>query len=600
MNKGISILVRLFIFLTALMAVACSSSTGNQALPQSSIPAPSECSGSSCITVSAPNTSGLVTVTASAGTVPNSALVIVEINAAEAGFFEKALGIFCGTAHAQASCTLDIPQCRDVDDDFEGECQFAAEADGSFVVQVPASINDRIQVRYLDPDNCKEVSVGDNTVNNDFIPLNMEGLAIDDDGSSTAYIWGQNSSGQNNLVRVDVAALTVTHSTEISSDDLSGTPRTVLHIPTGQSEEKLLLLTDEEATLVEFSDTTPRFHQIEEIPDIDQNGMPQAVPLNANMAVIQKGFRFPTQNEIGQDPTLSEGHFCLDPRLYGAQSDRIFFARTINNDSHNHPISIMDGIPSTLESTDSFTARAIHYAFETFDSTLANAILQEVPVMVMDPFGGKGFFIGKFIFNDGSTRFHLFEIPVTAGLCDAEVDIFKFPNLIHLALQETMEAPGSFFFLDWDAFDTTAGTYGLVLIPDSSANTVFLVDLQQRQVFEDVSISPLETTRLTGIQKIMRTHVNADLPVRTLGLSDSHRLAKISILGMVSDGIFSSPTLEEMDPDVIAGVNPVDMKLMVTAADESAQTLEANLVILSRGLENDGLSNLRIIDASDL
>lgn len=121
------------------------------ALPQTSIPLPSN----DPVTVSSPNSSGNVTVSATASSVPSNSIVVVQVGSSSAslnlddlfqGYFESAQA---------ATCTSTVPACPSLDAD--GKCQSTANTDGSFSIDVPATTSSTIAVTYLDPDDaCTE------------------------------------------------------------------------------------------------------------------------------------------------------------------------------------------------------------------------------------------------------------------------------------------------------------------------------------------------------------------------------------------------------------------------------------------------------------
>lgn len=133
--------------LLSLLLFANCSTTGG-ALPQASVPIPK----SDPITIASPSPVGLVTVTGASNAVPGDVTLIALVSSASARFdLDLLLNLFVGTALAQKiECPSELPACPTLS---VGCCQAMAMSDGSLTFTVPASVNDKISVDFLDPDN---------------------------------------------------------------------------------------------------------------------------------------------------------------------------------------------------------------------------------------------------------------------------------------------------------------------------------------------------------------------------------------------------------------------------------------------------------------
>ncbi|MCP5464004.1 MAG: hypothetical protein H7A33_03170 [Deltaproteobacteria bacterium] len=128
--------------------------TGGSALPQASIPPPSD-----DIQVSSPDSQGFVVVQGSSSSqIPDSGVVTIEVVSSSASLSLPQLpGLIDLIPKAYAAtCESELPQCPELDGD--NKCQKTANTDGSFSLRVPAGATDSLIIGYLDPNaGCEEV-----------------------------------------------------------------------------------------------------------------------------------------------------------------------------------------------------------------------------------------------------------------------------------------------------------------------------------------------------------------------------------------------------------------------------------------------------------
>ncbi|MDO8519762.1 MAG: hypothetical protein Q7T11_06325, partial [Deltaproteobacteria bacterium] len=294
-----------------LLAAACSSTS--KALPQASIPAPTGCEGDDCITVSNPDSDGRLTITANAGAVPDDAVVIISAEATETSWLDRATGIFCGKALAQASCTSDIPSCSDIDGELTMSCQLNAEADGSFAIQLIIDTEREVRISYLEPGSCEEVekirTFIEDLIASGLYNISIEGHVMVSDGVSLLYIFGATPEG-NRLLTVDITEETPDFST-VGELAINGTPRSMTYFES-DGAGSLVLMTDEETGLVpsggggELSIVTESESQTAEV-----------ALLEAHEAFFQADF----------DYTAFDIASCNGARPFEGATDRILFIR---------------------------------------------------------------------------------------------------------------------------------------------------------------------------------------------------------------------------------------------------------------------------------
>lgn len=203
-------------------------STSNQALPQASLPIPSN-DGSEGIEIAAPNSAGFVVITAPADTVPDNATVVVSVGSSTSFLinwakyrYAQVCDLLIPSAQASStSCTLDIPECPSLSS--EGECQDTAAEDGSFSLQVEADDDDRITVSYINPTSCEEVIIiEEQEPNDDTIDLGINAVSfVTDPILGISYILGSDEEGNNTIVTVDVGNREILDTQTVSA---TGTP----------------------------------------------------------------------------------------------------------------------------------------------------------------------------------------------------------------------------------------------------------------------------------------------------------------------------------------------------------------------------------------
>lgn len=218
--------LRFFICVLGIFLSNCTG-TSNQALPQASLPIPSN-DGSGGVEITAPNAAGFVVITAQADTVPANATIVVSVGSSTSFLinwakyrYAQVCDLLIPSAQA-ASCTLDIPECPTLSSD--GECQDTANDDGSFSLQVEADADDSITVSYINPTSCEEIIIiEDQEPNDNTIDLGINAVKFTVDHSlGIAYVFGSDTDDNNTIATVDIANRTLLGAQIISA---GGTPK---------------------------------------------------------------------------------------------------------------------------------------------------------------------------------------------------------------------------------------------------------------------------------------------------------------------------------------------------------------------------------------
>ncbi len=221
---------RLFKKILPLLALlfllnSCGSATG---APPVSIPAPAPAK----IRVTSPNDDGLVTVTGSAGAVSaNTTVRVTNVTASGTASLDRFLEFVVRTAWAQAATTVET----------------TAAADGSFSVQIAASVGDSLRIVVIDPTTGEESDPLDVTTPSNTPPLTFSPSAITVDGSGNGYAVGV-LEGQGIAAVINLATNTVTSTFNIEVTD----PQAAAYDP-GDNE---LLIADPTNDTVLFVDLT--------------------------------------------------------------------------------------------------------------------------------------------------------------------------------------------------------------------------------------------------------------------------------------------------------------------------------------------------------
>lgn len=242
--------------LAFMLAIACTTSCGvggttNSAETQASLPI-SETENSAGVSFSSPNSLGLVTVTGN-DAVPSGATVVVDVNTATSFLrdgFRRVANFVIPSANA-ATCESALPTCPDVDVD--EKCQYTADTEGDFSLQIPADLGDSISVSYLDSTSCQEVDVVDeSTVDSDTPVLGLIATGADfDNVNSILYVLGYDVQDDFTMTT------TITSISSLDNSLLSATP-TDSEIATSSPEHLAIFSDDGENKYlaVDFDDGT--------------------------------------------------------------------------------------------------------------------------------------------------------------------------------------------------------------------------------------------------------------------------------------------------------------------------------------------------------
>ncbi len=562
-------------WLGVFLLPACS---GGNALPQASIPPPanscSSGSSTSCLTVSAPDASGFVTITASAGAVPDSSTVEVRVSSSVSRLL-KMLDAFSSPVSA-ATCASSLPECSA--DGSTEDCSLTSNDDGSFLVRIQASLNDTVSVVYLDPDTCGTSEAYESVVSHDFVPLSLEAYTLGYDyKTDTGVVFGVNeTTSQNQISSFTESSGVVTVDTAVDVD-ISGTPVSLAVIPNSSG---MFFLTDAAAGFL--PDGGSILEVMEEASSVID------VPSSQE---VQFGFNYPVS---GADFTIANGMDCLSPSTYaGSTIDRLFFPSTSNILSVEafSPFFVYDPVHDT-------SLKIADYDFNSSTSILKDLDMESVEKIYISSTGKEGYFVA--LFSDGF--YYLIPIPMDNGFCNAIVsDATQFSPI---QLPSGFGKPGEALWFGDLGLSGLAGSdplaENLLLIPDTQNDSIVVVDLKEDNPPVTVSLS--SEAALTGASKVVALNVPYKFSLGFVALNNSFMLPSFEI-----DSAFA---LSVVTYDIAVGLNPIDIDIvspidwrsdslvLSTLADDFASS--AHLFVISTGLSGDGFSTLRVVPLSDI
>lgn len=573
-----------------IAAFFCScSGTGSNALPQASLPAPTECD-EGCIVVSSPDSSGFVTISGSAGVVPDSAIVLVEIEAGSSSrlFYKMLDGIIAvsmiALAHA-AECSSDAPLCSGVAAGFSGTCQLTAAEDGSFVIRIPAGLEDTLKVSYLDPeDACEEVARLDqkvsDAVSNRYLALSVEAVGMVQDGSNI-YAFGADGEAANKMITINISDLDNPTASDPVAISLSGAPQSMPLLFEFGDTFIAAMTTSEQAALVDVNNVVS-------LSDIAQL-TPGEGSLIAERAFINKEFTYPDANS-GDSSIDNEFFSCPEEaevkNLWGTTVDRILFSRTIAATSEAdsfHPIAVLDAVPASLG--ESLRVRPISYASVFFHDVDPAAEITEVVDLVLLPDATKGFFLGKFDIS-GVSRFYLVEVPLDTVFCSGMIATGE--EVVVVPLPEDLQEPGRITTFELD-------NVGHFLIPDQATAVFYVVNLST-EVVQAITPITLSESQLAGSQIFFP----GTLPGDKSGFLGVGSDTFLQILELDTSAGLGDLGLTELTSTFFVGLNPQIMITMDNPTNIGLTTDNATLVILDQGIAADGSSQILLIPQEDL
>ena len=544
------------------------------ALPQASIPAPANScsSGTGCITVSSPNSSGLVTVAGAAGAVPDSA--IVEITLASSSSWLELFDSFCPSAYA-SSCSSNLAVCST--DQTSGSCQLTANDDGSFFTQIPASLTDTISIIYIDPSTCRTSQVFESVVSSAIVALALEGKAMTYSKSAgLGYIFAVTNSGDGRAVyTVDASFLGGITADLVTSFDKAGDPTSIDQL---DNEDELLLETTEGTSIMSLTDNSLTNLAV---------GTELASPQHA---YAQHGFTYPSASLFS-----SRDMSCLNSNHADTTVDRIFAipSDTTVATSSSVPFYILD--PTNATSVNgNYAATAVTYNFSSVSTHLSGLTLQSVKEIYISQVYNKGFFLANF--SDGNDYF--VEIPVQTGFCSTIID----STLRVIQMPQTLTTPALFhWFGEQTLFDSEAEN--LLILADSATNALYAVDLSSETA---TLVTPDSLSGTSGITAVVPTNVPTGFPIDFAFLGSSNTVLRFEAAQTTDGTIVSLSSLDGFE----IGANPEAMSLFtlfnISSTFSDVTSLEADflsdarLVVLSNGVPGEGISFLRVINISDL
>lgn len=593
---GLRLIVSIVFMPLAFLLTSCFNS--NSALPQSSLPAPTnECTDDDCVTLSSPDADGVVTVTASTGTVPNNALVIIEVESTSSSLSPPVQAV---VKQATTVCTADIPICSEVfstTEAFTGQCQLTAEDDGSFTLRLKVDLDKQLRIVYLDPDNdCSEVEALTGVTLQEIIidtlyqvPVEATALSVArTDSSDEFYVFGQSAEGLAGVVRVssagdeeDTPAMTFLELSNvdgaitdgevvIESQDVAA--QVVIWTTVAQVGIELIGRDDIEPTIVQMTGMST-----------SGDGVSEA-NLQATKMVKQTNFNYRAQVDDSGD-LVSNRFNCMPHEinssfLNAVSVDRIFFARPIENELDRFvPLAVMD-VPVTGLDDEGFTwsPQARHISLSGLFANLPGTLmLNSVIDMAYEPNKHTISLLLQFVEeSDNSLVYYLAEIPASRHFCgtdlissaDADTRLIRldgdFSEFGHLAVAVVNEE-------DW------------VLLPIMDPQATILS--RNGAIEDSVTTVSLDKTFASGtFQFIIDQQETAD-GYFMAGIGSASNLV---LFDVTSDDI--GIRLTEIASTIFVGLNPLEL---IPVGDN-------HLAIVSRGLSNDGNSGLRIIERDDI
>ena len=194
--------ILLIIFICGLtLLIACSGSGSNSLSPQVTIPLPSN--DDDGITISAPNSEGMVAITGSKNLVDENIVIIAQVlDATEAASSSESEVQNLGYARfalveAQTTCGEEIPICPDISSN--GICQYEPNSDGSFSFTVEADVTDYINLSYQNTETCESGEIAEVQITEEETVLDREDISLptlttDEDGTSSSTVSSRSNS----------------------------------------------------------------------------------------------------------------------------------------------------------------------------------------------------------------------------------------------------------------------------------------------------------------------------------------------------------------------------------------------------------------------
>lgn len=558
MIKKIFQFITVVIFISGLLSLqACSTGSTSGASPVASIPLPEE----GTITVSNPDSSGFSLVTGSADTVPDSAIVIVQISATSAFNFNvpSTLKNLVNPAYAaESSCSSDLPTCPDLSAD--DECQFTANEDGSFAFQVPADAGTEITIGYIDAENsCAETFYEDTFVIDESL------TAFDFDIVSAALYTNTDAATSTSTSELILLGETITGSNQILVYDLTDFSSTAFDI----SED----ITDpvQNIELMDFSQTDSRMvgvatdsgYYLSTYNFSDISDFSTWIPITPSDDSIAASALY----HAGSDSyTPSETDLIASGACYGESSSRTrdFFYATDPDNSHLFilragfsPSVTSQEVTEILLDTEEATAQRFLHGYIK-DGT----------------FYAIGEFLNGTLTNPELTELAIVTFSINNAFCGDTISFESYDALLE------GEAPENFYVEELSSADETE-TYFLYLNIDTQVFYVIKLSDPSQTVSLDIATSFFDEDFNTAAIVSGEPDASDDnlINLRVI-TSDGRGLGRFILNAETM--VFNLPDTEDSILDILT-VDPVEFLI-----------LDDTDYIVDRGISGDGVSTLLV------
>jgi len=528
---------------------ACSGS-GGSAAPTASLPLPAS-DPSDPITVSSPDANGFVVVTGTSSAVPEAAKIIVTVSSSSSSL-DIDFFLF-STAYAASSCTSELAECPTLTD---GQCQYDANDDGSFVLQVPASISDTIGISYLDNTTCEEVSAYSKTVESGITSLQMSAKDIAlDDVNDQLLIFGS----VEDVTTLDI--IDAKNGSEVTSltPSISGTPEGVQFfkdvVPTA-TKSFVFLKTSEQSKLGSLTNNAL--------------GTDFKKLVNSSGTALEN-LDYLTAQQFTLPLTLDSE--CLSDFDQESQHTRIF----MTNDEDLYILDSITDLSLNSQSTSGdYIPRKLDITLD-FDSTV-KAI--DVPIMIMEDV--MYILVIRYDNNTpGQTVYYVLKDTNFSGLCGNEISIGT--DSFRVSLTFSNEDIQVVYFSSFDASGETKNLLGFL---DREAQVIKFVDISNMETADTFNISDLveaySDLEITSVEEF-------------LGISRSNStIFELFLVGSDTNGagfVASDESTTAFGTGNQASV--IDPKKVIYY-DSLSQ-----IYILDKGLSGSENSNLIIVDVAE-
>lgn len=568
--------IRSFILLTILLGLIFQLlNCAGAALPQTSLPLPEN----DPVSISGPNGNGIVTLTSSANSDLAGATLLVRVNAntanLDAHFIEmNLLSHLIRTANAQSTCSSSLPVCPTLSD---GECQATANADGSFSVNVPATLSDTISASYLDPNTCAEiVLIEGKAIPNDVVTLDFETINISLlPGNSRLLLLGESNTGIS-LSEFDIDLMNLVGTFELNDF----TPNTSAGELNGEVNSEILADGNQHVVI---SDNDEMY--IYRFPDGLQN---PGVSVADDSATLLENLRY----GFSHSTAISDSNivnFSCNPYTNNSQPVRLFF---IHGPSKN--IYIVD---DTANPTGQLTARPLNFDLNS-QSQVTGTLQQIQHIALSQSVPGQALVV--FLTNDGNGTLSSWvaTVDIKDGFCDDRLPILDIQELGLTATESNSDHFSVFDFIVRDASDKPSRWFALfdgddqMLLLNDNLSIMTAPQSISDLISIDINELALSGSELKGVIGFQASS-GSDL-IKLVAVWDNHGPNAIMVYDPDQD-LYSLD--ENLTENIVNLINPNGV---TTVFDyKEVQNQSPDTYILDTGLEDDSKSFIHMLNMDD-